>query len=122
LYSASIQLISSKSVAQMAHFSSYLIALLMAACPYKVDTGMFPILLVQESTLRLWAIVPLEAHHTYIMSVQATITSSADIPNSTTGGANLTVVYMCNVAHVQTATDLTTTAKVMEAITAAARE
>jgi len=53
--------ISSNSVACL---SSYFVALLMAACSYQVDTGTLPILLVQESTLRLWAIVPLGVRHT----------------------------------------------------------
>ncbi|EDR03411.1 uncharacterized protein LACBIDRAFT_331509 [Laccaria bicolor S238N-H82] len=43
------------------------------------------------------------------------ITGSADIPNSMASGANLTVV--CNVARIQTATHLMTTAKAMEEIT-----
>ena len=102
----------------MARLSAYFVALLVAACSYQVDAGPLPILVVQENTPNLWATVPLEARHTEsTTSVQATITDSADITNSTTGGANPTVV--CNVARIQTATDLTTIAKAIE-ITAVA--
>ena len=107
----------------MARLSAYFVALLVAACSYQVlvDAGPLPIPIVQENTPTLWATVLLEARRTEsTTSVQATITGSADIANSTAGGANPTIV--CNVARSQTATDLTTTAKAIEEITAGAGE
>ncbi|EDQ98772.1 uncharacterized protein LACBIDRAFT_335668 [Laccaria bicolor S238N-H82] len=80
--------------------ASYFAALLMAACSYQVVAGQY---------YRLKCVIQNQPRQ-----------CSANTPNSMAGGANPTIMY--NVARIQTATHLTTTAKAMEEITASARD